>query len=272
MNILPLVLALVLMLSVLTIEKLEKFKNQTIVQREYQLFLKMSERQVFNKRQKRLYGHSEKSLRQLSFRFLFDKKARDRDANVVKQYRMLIIDLMKIAYGEAAFFKNLEKKRPNFLEELLNAIEKSADVDEGKNIRRIQDIARLDLEDPELQEAFYHMLKGTIPREKLAEMKDATPQMKEKTYVSLFTFINNEGANGTPTIVVQRAPREILKAIFLSDEVVEAIIVKRTELSANKDEGSKDAFKNEFSDKRRPGLDDKLLDFSISEGSKNPYD
>lgn len=272
MNILPLILALVLMLSVLTVEKLEKFKNQTIVQREYQIFLKMGERQVFNKRQRRLYGDSERSLRQLSFRFIYDKKARDRDANAAKQYRVLILELMKIVYGEAAFFKDLEQKRPNFLEELLSAIERSSEEAAEKTIKRIQDIARLNLEDPELQDAFYHMLKGTVSREKKEEMKNGGKAIKEKAYLSLFTFINDEGVNKNPRIVIQRAPREILKAVFGSDEIVEAIILKRNELAANKDSGSEETFRSEFNDKRKPGLDDKLLDFSISEGSKSDYD
>lgn len=271
MNILPLILALVLMLSVLTVEKLEKFKNQTIVQKQYQVFLQMNERQVFNKRQKSLYGYSEKSLKQLSFRFFVDKEARDRDAGVAKQYRMLMVDLMKIIYGEASFYKNLEQKRPNFLEELLTAVEQAAEKAPKKVIKRIQDIARLNLEDLELQEAFYHMLKGTISREQLEDMKDKPPHIKEKTYVSLFNFINDEGKKATPKIIIQRAPRETLKAIFLSNEVVEAIIAKRNELATNKTDGSEAAFRNEFVDKRRPGLDDKLLDFSISAGDKTPY-
>lgn len=278
MNILPLILALVLMLSVLTIEKLEKFKNIKIVQQEYQQFLKMHERQVFNKRQKSLYGHNEKTLRQLSFRFFVDKEARNRDENVAKQYRMLMIELMKVVYGQASFYKNLEQKRPNFLEELLTAVEQAAEKAPKKTIRRIQDISRLNLEDSELQEAFYHMLKGTVSREQLAEMneemkdkKNVASYVKEKGYVSLFNFINDEGKKATPKIVVQRAPREILKAIFVSDEVVEAVITKRNELAANKTDGSEAAFKSEFVDKRRPGLDDKLLDFSISAGDKSYY-
>lgn len=269
MNILPLILALVLMLAVMTVQKLEHFKNQTVVQREYQFFLQTMERQVFNKRQKRLFGESEKNLRQLSFRFLVDKKAREGNANAAKQYRMLIVELMKIVYGEAAFFNNLEKKRPNFLEEMLNAIEQAADAAPEKLINRIQDIARLNLEDPELQEAFYHMLKGTIEREKL---KEAPPCCKEKAYVSLFKFINYDGKDGKPKrIVVQMAPREILKAIFESDAVVEAIIAKRNELAANKDNGSELAFKNEFNEKWRTGIDDNLLDFRISSGKKDAY-
>lgn len=271
MNILPLILALVLMLSVLTVERLEKFKNQTTVQREYQVFLQEGERQVFNQRQQKLYGLSQTSLRQLSFRFFIDKKARERDPDAAKQYRLLTIELMKNVYGEAAFFKKLKEHRPNFLEEMLNAIEQASADAPPKMIRRIQDVARLNLDDPELQEAFYRMMKGTISRDKLKNMKNLSPRMKEKAYVSLFTFMNYNGKSSTPKIMVQRAPSEILKAIFDNDEIVEAIISRRNELAASKDSGADTAFKNEFQNKCRSGIDDKLLDFRISASDKKIY-
>lgn len=271
MNILPLILALVLMLSVLTIEKMEKFKNQTVVQKQYQIFLKEGERQVFNQRQKSLYGLSQKTLRQLSFRFVLEKKERDNNLNVAKQYRLLLIDLMRIVYGEAVFFKNLEKSRPNFLEELFKAIEDAAEKAPVDTIKRIQDIARLDLEDPELQQAFYHMLKGTVTRKQLKAMKDSSPRMKEKAYVSLFNFINYDGKKATPRIIIQRAPREILKTLFMKDEIVEAILKRRNELAASKDAGAKVTFENEFKDKCRTDIEDQLLDFSISSSDKTEY-
>ena len=58
---------------------------------------------------------AKKDLRQLTFRYFYDKKARDNHLNEAKQYRVLVIELMKNVYGEAAFFKELERKRPNFL-------------------------------------------------------------------------------------------------------------------------------------------------------------
>lgn len=272
MNILPLVLALVLMISVMTIERLEKFKNQSVIQREYQVFLKEGERQVFNMRQKRLYGLSQKSLRQLTIRYLFDKKARDKFPNEAKQYRILLIELMKIVYGEAAFFKELERKRPAFLEDMLTAIEEATEEMPKKMLRQTKDLARLTLEDPELQDAFYHMMKGTIQREKLIEIKNPTPRMKEKAYVSLFTYVHNEGTTKPPTIKIARAPREILKALFVNDEIVDTIILKREELGGkDKDSGADELFKTEFLGKVRPGIDDKLLDFTLSKNSKD-YD
>jgi hypothetical protein len=272
MNILPLILALALMLSILTIEKMEKLKNQMIVQKEYQNFLLVSERQVFNKRQKRLFEDYDKDMKQLSFRYLVDKEARKNNEKVAKQYRILLIELMKNLYGEATFFKELEDKRAQFLEEMLNAIEKAADQAPKKLINRVEDITRLDLEDPDLRKAFYHILKGTGPRQKLEKDKETEKEIeepiKEKMYPSLFLFINYNGKKGTPQIEVQKAPREILKAVFDKDEIVESIIVKRAELAKSKDNGASAAFKNEFMNKRRPGIDDQLLDFKITENAK----
>lgn len=273
MNILPLILALVMMLSVLTIERLGKFKNQSIVHREYQVFLKESERVVFNDRERRLFSSSyQKSLRQLTFRYLYDKKARERNPNEAKQYRMLISELMKIVYGQAFFFKELETKRPHFLEEMLTAIEKAADEAPKNLIRRTKDLARLNLDDLELQNAFYHMLKGTITRDQLEELTNLSPRRKGKAYVSLFTYINIDGANKPPQISIARSPRETLKAIFMTDEIVDAVIERRTKLGGkDKDSGNEAAFKNEFILKVRPGIEEKLLNFELSKNSSD-YD
>ncbi len=269
MNVLPLILALILVLSVVTIEQFEKVKNQLIVHRKYQLFLKEGERYMFNLRQRRLANKNEPTHRQISFVYLIKKEKRDNAASKAKQYRLLIIDLMKIVYGEAAFFKEMEKKRPQFLEELFQAIEEAIDRGPSELCKRIEDIARLNLGDPELQKVFYHMLKGTGRRKDLKTLPN-DPDIKEKAYPSLFTFIHN----CDQPIVVQRCSKEVLKAIFLKDEVVDAICTKRRELSAVK--GQKSAvtkiFKTEFNEQRREGLDNDFLDFSITESDKTDYD
>lgn len=301
MNFLPLVLALALMISLMTIERLEKFKNQEVVQIEYQKYLEESERKAYSAHERRLYGFYQTTHRQLPFRFFIDKQTRERDAGKTKQSRLITTEFLKTVYGNAGFYKKLEKKRPHFVDEMLDAIEQGADAMPKKSINRVEDIAFIKLDDPELQEAFYHMLKGTISRKKLLELDkkyseetattkktrkskseketkrirvsliDALPQrMKGKAYVSLLTYINiNEKGQA---VEIQKAPRELLKAIFGNDEVVTAIINKRNELAASEDSGAAEAFKNEFLGKRRPGLDESLLDFKISSTNKSKYD
>ena len=96
--------------------------------------------------------------------------------------------------------------------------------------------------------------------------------MKEKAYVSLFTYINNEGSKSPPAIRIALAPREILKAVFGNDDIVEEILDKRKELGGkDKDSGAEEAFKSQFMGKRRPGIDEKLLDFKLSNNSSE-YD
>ena len=60
---------------------------------------------------------------------------------------------------------------------MLTAIEQAAENAPKKMIRQTRDLARLHLDDPELQEAFYHMLKGTISRDNLRD------KLKEKERV-----------------------------------------------------------------------------------------
>lgn len=284
MNILPLILALVLVLSVLTVERFEKFKNQTVVQKQYQNFLQKEERQAFNWRQQRLFGESQSDIKQLSFRFLVDKTAREKNESVAKQYRLLIKQLIKILYGNADFFKELKNKRgeddDEFIDQLFKAIEEAANEAEDKLIRRVEDIARLQLKDPVLHEAFYHMLKGSISRKQLKDLESSNkPFKKGKAYISILNFINYEGKDGKmPIIAVQHTPREILRAIF-DDETAEAIIEKRKALSKKNNDGSKDdndgskdnnasmAFANDFKEKRRTGIEDQLLDFKITSGA-----
>lgn len=271
MNILPLVFALVMVIAILTVERMEKFKNHSIIQQEYQTFLKDSERAYFNDRQKHLFGESNTNHKYITFRYFYDKEGRDKHLNESKQYRLLMIELMKVLYGEANFFKAIEKKRGQFLDELLTSVEEAAE--EGPPIRHIHDIARLKLEDEELQEAFYHMLKGTISREQLLELQKEYPGIKHKGYPSLFVYINNHGKKGVPTIDIGKAPRELLKAIFIKDEIVDEILLKRKELSGKKKEsGSEEAFKAEFIGKRRPGIDELLLEFKLPSGDSSLYD
>ena len=275
MNILPLVLALVLMLSVITIERLERFKNQSIVQYEYQKFLNLTERSEFNRRQELLYLRTRTTHRQLSFRYILDKQLREKDAALSQQYRQIAIDLIKILYQHADFYKQMEQENPEFVEDLINAIENAADNSPENGIKRIEDIGRLNLGEEKLQNVFYRMLKGTISRDELLERNSSDQidnrkfykKANEKEYVSLLTYIHYKK---TPP-EIQLAPRELLKAIFDSDAVVEEILLRRNDLSRNYTAESANTFKNEFNSKRKPELSDQLLNFKITKSNKEKY-
>jgi hypothetical protein len=273
MNILPLVLVLLLMLSVITVEKFEKVKSLIIVQHHYQKYLSEVERKAFNDRQIKLAKKNPSSQRQLIFTYFYDKKFREGHAEQAKEIRFVTVELMKILYGHTSFYKTMDNKRSNFIDELLDEFIAAADaLRANEKIRRIEDIQRVRLADPELQEAFYHMLKGTISKNELSLLKNDRPlslRNEEKGYLPLLAFLKHQKEN--PKIVVQLASRELLRAIFGKDDIVEAIIQKRNELDPKSGDASTQ-FANEFKGKQRSEISDTLLDFKITATDKSGYD
>lgn len=230
MNILPLVFTLLLMLSLLTIEKLDQFKNKMIVQEQYQRAIKHGERAIFNQREKRLASASDQiSHRQTSFRGFFDKKDREKNQARYLQYRKVAINLIYILYGKADFFKQALATRPQLVEELLHAIEQATEEMGPNKIKKIEDVARIQLTDPQLQEVFYHMLRGTIEKEEFKAQPQKFQKQTHKLYFPLLTFFNNNESD--KDIQVRLAPKELLLAIYGKEEVVNQIIESREALS-----------------------------------------
>jgi len=274
MNILPLVFTLLLMLSILTIEKLENFKNKMIVQKRYEKTITEQERKVYNERQKNLCKLNENfSHQQTTFKGFLIKEEREKNESKYNQYRFVTANLIKILYGKADFFKKAQATRPTLIEELLNAVQEAADKMPKGSINGIQDVTRIQLDDPQLQEVFYHMLKGTIDKEEYKKNPNAYKNQVGKTYFPLLTFFNYEGLD--KFIVVRLAPTELLLAIYGNPEIVQKVIETREELSKQlrstkgtltKDE-AKEKFKTEFESKQSPEITD-ILDYSLSKPSQ----
>lgn len=264
MNILPFVLTLLLILSVITVEKLEKFKNREIVQTEYQSFMEEQERNALNLRQEKLTKEPISTVKQLPFDYFLTKSLREGEPEKFKQIRQITIDLINILYGHAGFFKEIEINRPNLAEEILDHLILAVDrLPKDEKIKFSNDINRLNLEDPELQKAYYHILKGTNDRENLKMFKSRNA---EKEYVSLLNFIKFQRPK--KTIELNKAPKELLQAIFGNDELVDAILIKRKELAKAKDPDSRQ-FEDEFKGKQKNGISDNILDFKIASMKDN---
>lgn len=267
MNILPFVLALLLVLSAVSVEKLERFKSLMAVQHAYQFYLDQLDRKALNEHQKNMGKWSKAtSGRQLSFSYFYLKEMREGEK--AKQMRQITVDLIKVLYGEAAFFKALESRRPHFVDEMLDDFIASADqLTDVEKIRRIEEIRRIRLSDPELQHAFYQMLKGTTTREQWHDMQCGEKKMlsdrnREKGYFSLLDFLKHEKNNAA--IKIRHAPRELLLAIFGKEEVVEAIVARRKELNPKNTPDASVQFASEFKGKQKPGISDELLDFNLT--------
>jgi hypothetical protein len=260
MNILPFVITLLLILSVITIEKLEKFKNREVVKKEYQSFIEGSERFAINDRQEKLCDKKKTSKKQLSFRyFLVKGERKNGNEEESRQLRLITIEFLKVLYGKATFYKEMEQKRPNFLDDLLDGLIASTDrLTDKDKLRRVEDMSRLKLDDPELQDVLYKMLKGTVKKE---DTKEKFVLKNEGTsYLSLLDYIHFEKSK---IITIRFASRELLEAIFGSSEIADQIIVMRKELCAVKNHPESNLFAQKFKGKQINGISDDILDFEI---------
>lgn len=274
MNILPLVFVLLFTLAVVSMAHLEQFKKASLNHIIYEKYIRPNKNFVLNQRQEKLFHEGQKETwRHVSIRVFLNAELRKKtDEKTYQANRFLLIELMKVLYSKAAFFKSLKQKRPEFLDELVVAIENAAikaESNHKKPIKRIQDIVRLDLEDPELQGAFYHMLKGTTNKKE--QLKEPTNKKKqdiieptihnqERTYLSLLTFVNMLEET---QVKIKLAAPEVLRAIFPNDEIVDSIIAKR-DLVDSKNAEAVNQFKQEFLGKQRPEVSDQQLDFTFS--------
>lgn len=246
MNVLPLITLLLLLLSVLTAQQLQNFKNVQVVRKEHYDYLKEDEAWKLRSRQNRLYLKMSNSnasnstvddyyhTRRINFRLFLKKEASDIPEQK-QALKTLTKDLIQGLYSQADFFKKLEEKRPTFLDEIFDYLIKESEA--GKDLlvggKEIEDLARVRLPDEELQEAFYHMLKGTVERidkNHVKKYQAVSESHARKSYCSLLNFVQakqNYGATHSAEILLCNSPKEILTAIYGSEEIADKIIEYR---------------------------------------------
>lgn len=300
MNILPLVFTVLLVLALFTNAQHENYKRFIILKHEYEEYMQNREREYFNTRQKALYAANSKSengtgtqrpsCRRINFKLILDKKQREANDNLYKQHRFVAMELMRILYQNSEFFQELEKKRPNFLDQLMDRL---IAVSEKKELKFVQNMEALDLQDGELQTAFYHMMNGIaksepsqndtqkhIPaRKKNEENVDELEgeaageaeedlgenpledHQAEQGAVSLREFIHFR--QGSKKIQIYSAPRELLLAIFEGGAAtVDQIIQMRENIFDKKVErGLGEQQLMEFKSKLKPEVKEDIVDF-----------
>jgi hypothetical protein len=269
MNILPFILALLLTLTLLTVQKIEIFKNQSTVQHHYQDFFKAEGNVILdNFQKKQMDEKTERKTDQVNLKIFVDKADHaNTSAEMLVAQRFFVIELMKNLYGATNFYKEMEEKRPEFLKEILAEIEKTSGDDEVK-IKCKEDLMKIKIQDPQLRHVFYLMLKGTGTREfiknirekSLNDHKKLSLRLTEKLYPSLLSYIRYAAGD----IDINKCPRETLQAIFGSSEIVEQVIARRYELGQLKaNDPEKILFITEFKDKVRPELKNLPFNFNL---------
>lgn len=267
MNILVLVLTLLLMLSSLTYSRLETHKNQSIQQLQFEKYAHNEERTAFNRRQSNLYESNGFSPAQLSLNMIMQKGHEKSPQGDVEKQKEWLKQLMLVLYQQAPFFIDLQQKRSDFVTELVNSIEPAVDrllavsSDPNKAILNKYDMGKITLADPELQHAFYLMLKGTISKDTptYADDRNSIVNLPQGDYYSLIDFICY--AKNKPKI--NSASPEFLELFFVKEAIPE-ILEKRAVRDGTSGEAQANATRELlelFNRSLKPGIDPADLDY-----------
>lgn len=308
MNILTLVFAVLLILGLFSHVQLENFKGSYLVKNQYENYITTKERRLFNEREERLYSKTtgkqtrrekrkNKSNRNINFRLLVNADAQEKDQDYYLQHRLLLKDLMILLFHDDEFYIKTEEKRPNFLDEMLDRI---IEVTKDNPITTPQEVSKLDLQDEDLQYAYYMMMKGIQKKDDGAK-KESKKQPQPSSQKPLGGMEEDEeedeevGVNvdeefepdtisislknylhfnpSQKEIKVYLASREMLQVIFQNAETANAIIEEREQLYRQIDSMGPDLASQElekFRAKKRSDIKDNLLDFKVTK--TNPAD
>ncbi|MBA3722471.1 MAG: hypothetical protein H0W88_08730 [Parachlamydiaceae bacterium] len=310
MNILSLVFAVLLILGLFTNLQFENFKQFHTMKSEYENFIKVRERENFNTRQQALYKYrskkdpgersdnlteSKKSSPRINIRLILDPKLRAEKKAESDQQKLLMKELIKVLYQNAIFYTKIEETRPDFLDELIEAIINAA---KDRNIKFIQEIGTLQLNDDELQLVFYQMMNGSQQIPSLDEpvqpqqvvvtentTRDPNEEVDEEDadvsedenrspsdYLSLKDFFHFKPS--LRKIQVYLARKELLIAIFGDQNTALEVINKREELFARKGKLITDEATNkltEFKKQINPQFKEDLFDFKVTGTNPKNY-
>lgn len=264
MNILLYVMTLLLLLSAMTYAKIDSFRSLVGLNAGFVHYMEKTERepisQVADNWYARLHPSSnatrkdEKAKRvigspRLSFYLFIDAEERSQNGEAYSQTRELTKQLLTYLYGEHKEFKEAIARKPNFFNELLDAIQQAAkELPETRELSRADDLSKLPIADTELHYLFYLMLNGQPKAEESTsqnhveaaqiELEEEAPDQEAEAeaeaeseeahspagFTSLLDYIT---LKNVLKIRVFLAPRPILMAIYGDAQVVDDLMKTR---------------------------------------------
>lgn len=291
MNLLPFVMTFLMLLALMSYARWETFLNFSGFKVQFEHYIRETERGFYNAQAELKYkntkatkkeGNQPKTNTDAISRLSFYPILHHREDS--GHYIAIAKNLIKQLYGTHRFYKEMEEKNPNFLEEIFARLPVAyQNLPPQQKINQIADLATFDLGSTELNEVFCKMLKGTL----LVEEKKPIPEeisfvddeseneheeeqeyVSDKGYYSLLDYISLQNKK----IRVYLASQELLLAIFGDPVIVNEIIQQRRNLyRVAKTKNATEAttlFENLFKNKSNYTI----LDFSVSTTNPSLYE
>ncbi len=312
MNILLFVTTMIMILASLTYARIEMYRSFSVVQSQFNNYMEKTERSQTNNTAEWWYDNHHaskvskinpasakgKSFSRLSFYIFLDPQRRKGHEKEFVELHALAKKLIYLLYKDQPFFQEMERKHPDFVNTLLASLELQARLPQEQQVKRVEDLGSLNLNDWDLNEAFTKMLKGTAaeeekPKAKTESMISASPpeepaenddQEEEKGkkreyhssqgYYSLLDYITVKEAY---KVRVYLAPQLLLTAIFDDPEVVKAIVETRNNIFKQVVSGemtpaaATTQFENAFASRVDPAFK-AILDFTVTKTNPQHYE
>lgn len=275
MNILLIVITLLMIFTGITYSRIEIFRAAMLQRAEHEKYISSIARKDYNAAQIKLKGYNRCSPQQLKLNWLLQRGKNTTENNIAERYKTQLMELMNVLYSRAPFFIETQKKNPEFVGQLVNALIIGVDklqmesVEKTKSFREEIDLAKIPIENPDLLNAFHLMLKGTkkkISANYDSEKNSRTP-LDDSEYYSLIDFVKYENRQAK----IKSASPELLD-VFFEPNFTDEIIALRIQLEGTDDKDEKADLQkqlNAFTEKlRRP--DDRVDIDLVSECDVQP--
>lgn len=256
MNILIFVLTVLLVISSISYQALERYRVGAVLRKSWDHYMRIDATCQFNKVVEEQYrtlrkkggksnptqdteapaeeeGSQEDKPKEppgssvINFRFLINPEYGEMFPEQTPLMLTVLKNLINLLYSKHPFYQQLLQERPNVLEELFNEIQHAqAQRPKKQRINKVNRINQIQPQDEKLQMLWNQLLREN-PLDK-SVMNLLWQNVEEPCIqVSLLNYLSNSPA---PKVRVFLAPRALLYAIFQNQDAVMQIINKRMEL------------------------------------------
>lgn len=179
MNILIYVVSILLVLAAMTYSRLQTYRTFANMEASYLYFMKNTERLAMDKLYEDLYDKvtvqppnqgSDKGdppkikpegTSMLSLHLLLNQKSRNLHPAAAQQLKTLFKQLMITLYSQQRFFKEMEEKHPQFLDEIIDHLQMlSSNLPAAKAAISVGEISRLEFSSNDLHYTLFLMFQG----------------------------------------------------------------------------------------------------------------
>lgn len=310
MYVLTFVMAMLMVLAAMTYAKITQLTDSSVIHAAFNDYTGTRERDASNQEALRQYnshsikqgqkppGGKSSASRRLDISLLVDPQGRINKQLKYKQQVEFFKNLLTALYRDQQFFREAEKIRPSFLDELVDRLSSAvSDKSEKDKISEARHLANIDLGDSQLNELFYNVLKGKPLARKHnksdneGDIRPATPASDEEAddddeeesrkketeeyrspegYLSVLDFItiNTEAKSGEGKVRLFLASPYVLEAILSDRNFVAEILQERQTIYKEllQKKTTKELGKQQMEQllKALPSQEKDLFDFSVS--------